>query len=557
MLAAAGRVLLWKPLPVAGAAPADGFTRVAGILHVHTRVSDGAGTPEEVIAAAQRAGLAFLVITDHNALDAKTLEGRHGDVLVLVGAELSTVAGHLLALGIPEPPFVFSRDPIDDLADVRDLGGVAFVAHPSNPRPDLAWSAWDAPGPWGIEVLNGDSQFRQAGLAARARTVTAYPLNARYALLSHMSRPAATLQRWDALLARRPAAGIAGADAHGQVELAEAIAVKAPSYESLFAIARSHVLLEQPFTGRVDADRAALLSALAGGRSYVGVDALAPADGFFFVAESGGRAWTMGDTAPLSPPPRLRAGGRMPEGTRLVLLRDGRPVTEVTGGLDVPAPGPGIYRVEAYVGRWPVPWIISNPIAVLDEAAAEARARAAEWPPPVPAPSPAALLADFDHDRGFFEPAADSWSSVQPTVWDAQGGVSGGAARLAFRLGVPDQEHPHTYCALVNHAARDLMGAQGLVFSVRADGVYRLWVQVRDANPASPDGGTEWWFASVRTSPQWQRVAVPFSRLRSIQKGSDGRLDPDKVRALVFIIDRGAMKPGSSGTIWIDDLGVY
>jgi hypothetical protein len=61
----------------------------------------------------------------------------------------------------------------------------------------------------------------------------------------------------------------------------------------------------------------------------------------------------------------------------------------------------------------------------------------------------------------------------------------------------------------------------------------------------------------VRTSTEWQRVALPFTRLRSIQKNSDGRLDPDKVRALVLIVDAGAMKPGSRGTIWIDDLGVY
>ena len=88
-------------------------------------------------------------------------------------------------------------------------------------------------------------------------------------------------------------------------------------------------------------------------------------------------------------------------------------------------------------------------------------------------------------------------------------------------------------------------------------GVYRFWVQVRDANPASPDEGTEWWFSSVRTSAEWQRVALPFSRLRSIQRNSDGKLDPDKVRALVFIVDLGAMKAGSSGTLWIDDLGVY
>jgi hypothetical protein len=52
-------------------------------------------------------------------------------------------------------------------------------------------------------------------------------------------------------------------------------------------------------------------------------------------------------------------------------------------------------------------------------------------------------------------------------------------------------------------------------------------------------------------------VAIPFSRLRSINKKTDGRLDLDKVRQLVFVIDRGAEKPGTQGTIWIDDVGVY
>jgi len=52
-------------------------------------------------------------------------------------------------------------------------------------------------------------------------------------------------------------------------------------------------------------------------------------------------------------------------------------------------------------------------------------------------------------------------------------------------------------------------------------------------------------------------VAIPFARLRSINPRTDGRLDLDKVRALVFVLDRGVDKPGTKGTIWIDDLGVY
>src|SRR5204863_5348784 len=131
------------------------------------------------------------------------------------------------------------------------------------------------------------------------------------------------------------------------------------------------------------------------------------------------------------------------------------------------------------------------------------------------------------------------------------------AARMEFRLGTPGAGRPYVWCALVSREPRDLTGAQGLVFSVRGDGQYRVWVQVRDANPASADEGTEWWFGSVRTSPEWKTAALPFARLRSINPKTDGRLDLDKVKALVFVLDRGADKPGTSGTIWLDDLGTY
>ena len=125
------------------------------------------------------------------------------------------------------------------------------------------------------------------------------------------------------------------------------------------------------------------------------------------------------------------------------------------------------------------------------------------------------------------------------------------------RGGRSSPEHPSPYCALVNREKRDLTGRTGLVFSIRGDGVYRIWVQVRDANPASTDEGTEWWFASVRTSMAWRRVAIPFARLRSINAHTDRRLDLDAVRGIVFVLEVGADKPGTKGTIWIDDLGLY
>ena len=115
-------------------------------MHVHTTLSDGGGTPEEVIAAARAAGLAFVAITDHNNLDAKPLEGYRDGVLVLVGAELSTPAGHVLGLGLDrDPPFRFNGDARDALAG-RAAASAAWRSRRtrSRPAPDLRFTGWDA-----------------------------------------------------------------------------------------------------------------------------------------------------------------------------------------------------------------------------------------------------------------------------------------------------------------------------------------------------------------------------------------------------------------------------
>jgi hypothetical protein len=545
-----------RPLPVEGAAPADGYTRLAGVVHVHTTLSDGGGTPEEVVAAARRSGLRFLAITDHNNLDAKPFEGEREGLLVIVGTEVSTIAGHIVGLGIPDPAFRFSGDPADALDDIRELGGHAFAAHPLNARADFLYAAWDQPGPWGMELVNGDSQWREAGWLALLRTSALYALNSRYALLGSLSPPDAALARWDQLLAGRDVAGIAGADAHSRVPVSRKRGVRFPSYESLFGLVRNYVLLERPLSGDFTRDSRVVIEALARGRCYVGVDGLAPAAAFSFIAEAGGRRWTMGDTVSEGLP-RLRAGGALPRGATVRLLKDGRPVLESEGSLDTFATAAGVYRVEVRVPGHALPWILSNPIYVFPPELAEGRRRAGEWPAAAPPPNAVAVLDDFEGEQ-HFEPEFDAASEMNRAAVEAGAGVGGSrAARLEFRLGEPGPGRPYTWCALVNRQARDLSGRRGLVFSIRADGVYRSWVQVRDANPASADAGEEWWFASVRTSPEWRRVAIPFERLRTLNKKSDGRLDLDKVRGLVFVLDHAAVKPGTRGRIWIDDLGVY
>ena len=112
-----------------------GGDRVRGAYHVHTRRSDGTGTVEDVAAAAGRAGLDFVILTDHGDGTRTPDPPRYvGSVLVIDAVEISTRGGHYAALGLRAPGAVppgraVRRDVVEDVAR---LGGVGFVTHPDS-----------------------------------------------------------------------------------------------------------------------------------------------------------------------------------------------------------------------------------------------------------------------------------------------------------------------------------------------------------------------------------------------------------------------------------------
>ena len=551
--------LLWHPLALEGEAPQDGWTRVGGAMHMHTTYSDGSGSPEELIAAARRLGLGFIVITDHNNFGAKSFEGYHNGVLALVGCELSTRSGHLLGLGLTPPTFRFSGDARDAVDDVLHLGGLPVVAHPFGSG-ESDWTAWDTLEGRGFELLNGKCLSAGAGFWPWLLAAVRYPVSADYAVLSLAQPHDETLARWDELLARRDVVGTVGADAHGRLRLGKrwkSRTLPVGSYETQLGLVRTHVLLDGPLTGDAAADGRALFAAIRRGRCYGAMDALAPANEFSFIAEAAGHRFTMGDTVPAGPGVSLRAGGRAPHGARFVLFKDGAVVAQDVGHVALSNAATGVYRVEVRVPGRDVPWVLSNPIYVMDEESARKRRQAAAWPDDPPAPPAKAMIDGFEGTSSF-APEFDPSSWMDTRVLDPHAGIDGrGAARFAFRLGTPAPNRPFVWCALVNRAARDLRGTSGLTFAVRADGEYRLWAQLRAAAATEKDEGSEWWSASVRTSTAWRRVVVPYARLFSLNATPGGHLDLDRVRALVFVIDTGAADPGAHGTIWIGQVAAY
>ncbi|MEO8360293.1 MAG: CehA/McbA family metallohydrolase [Vicinamibacteria bacterium] len=558
-------VLLWLRACVAApAALSSGVTtfgpphRLSGVVHIHTNLSDGHGTPAEVVAAGARSKADFIVVTDHNRVDQDIFDAlprNEGDPLVIVGSEISTEAGHVLAIGIRAPTFKFSGTLHEVLDDIRALGGCAFAAHPMSLRGETRFTREDDPGSFGIEVVNGDSAWREASVPSLALAAWTYPANSSYALRKTLGTFGAERALWDRVLARRFAPGVGGTDAHGRIPVTRTSSLPVPSYDSLFGLVRTVVQLEETLPQSASAARTAITGAICAGHSIIAIPSLADPKGFSFVAQTpGGASFGPGFTVPYDPSVRLRVGGPMPVGTTLRLLEDGTEVASAKDQLEYTPTRPGVFRVEAYVPGELTPWVLSNPISLLTPALVLTRSRAS-----VPAQDPYTQgTTEIDRFEAITHFAAehDPGSRVDEPILDPKGGRgSGGAALLSFQLN--PKQAPPVWCALVDRTKRDLSRNRGISFWMRADGEYRVWFQIRDQNKASADEGTEAWFASVRTSSAWTLYNIPFASLRSINKTTDGSFDPSKIEHIVFVIDHGAMPYGSKGKIWIDDLMAY
>lgn len=107
-------------------------------LHIHTNISDGMMSVAEMLAwVEQRTLLDVIAVTDHETVEgglrARDLAGRNGSrVQVIVGEEVTTRSGHLLALFLERtiPRFLSLED---TLQAVHEQGGIAIVPHPLSP----------------------------------------------------------------------------------------------------------------------------------------------------------------------------------------------------------------------------------------------------------------------------------------------------------------------------------------------------------------------------------------------------------------------------------------
>lgn len=103
-------------------------------LQIHTEESDGMDNALTILNAAQRRGVDIIAVTDHDQtrgahLAREAAARANHPVEVIVGSEVTSRHGHILALWIEEP-VPFFRSAAETVEAIWNQGGVAIISHP-------------------------------------------------------------------------------------------------------------------------------------------------------------------------------------------------------------------------------------------------------------------------------------------------------------------------------------------------------------------------------------------------------------------------------------------
>ena len=296
---------------------------IPGVLHIHSNRSDGRSTPDDVAAAAARAGLKFIAITDHgDGTRPPDPPVYRSGVLCLDGVEISTAAGHYIALGMPVSSYPLAGEARGVVEDVRRLGGFGIAAHPDSPKSELRWSNWDAPID-GVEWINPDTSWRVLaadGWRSRFRLFAGllhYSIRPDETLAWLLTDLEETISRWMAIATRRQLVGVAGADAHANLALRNTktrLAIPVPSYDVSFRTLSVHVAPGSPLSGDATSDAAIVMRAIRAGHLYTAVDGLASPPALEFTAASARGTARQGDEIEAGGPVSLRVRSNAPPG---------------------------------------------------------------------------------------------------------------------------------------------------------------------------------------------------------------------------------------------------
>ncbi len=553
VVAVAALIAMFLPPPTAPPMAAD-FTLawpvMRGAYHVHSQRSDGTGTLDEIAAAAARAGLQFVIVTDHgDGTRRPEPPAYRSRVLCIDAVEISTDHGHYVALGLDGTPYPLAGHSRDVIEDVGRFGGFGFVAHPGSPKPALRWGDWDAPFD-GLEWINADSEWRDELWGSLGRVLLTYAFRPTETLASLLDRPADVLQQWDRVARLRRVPALAGADAHARLGFRQTadpyedrVLARLPPYEVSFRAFANHVILGRPLTGDASADAGNLLSSIREGRIFSSIDGLASLTAFDARATSGAAVARIGEYLEPEGNITIEAQITAPPGTVLMVVKDGVPIYDATSNrirVDV-GREPGAYRIEARLRGMPssaAPWVLSNPM-YLALAAVHAGARV------VPAPPAASTRSGVATSQWRAESSEGSSSTLTPDA------LADGTPALAWRFQLAGGTRGRQYAAIRFPVDQGLSAHDRLQLRVASDAPRRVWAQIRV--PGAADG--QRWGRTFFVDESLRALELFFDDFRPLDTTAE-RPALDRIDSVLLVVDTLNTAPLTTGAIWIPDLWV-
>lgn len=358
-----------------------GWYDYRGVTNVRTNLSNGSSSPLDVVAAAKRVGLDFLILTDANQSDNTTgMSGYHGNLLVLTQNEFSYLDSRLLFFSENDADLPTSGNELQlyltDLLSQKNTehrDAQIILLHPFRAG-EPTWSGAYPTGLDGLEIINPKSIASVAWRASKLNVILSlftYPFNSKLAFLRLFNEPKEELALWDKLSQERPIAGFSGADASAKAFPLTDYLIRFPSYQKSMEITSNHVIIESELIGNYSKDRQKIIRALKQRQFYVSLDLLGDPKGFSAFIKDRDSYFPMGSTLKLKPNMQIQV--KLPweisDMFEIVLLKNGqREATSNQTELNYEIKTPGVYRVIVRVApflsvldgkRW-ITWIYTN-----------------------------------------------------------------------------------------------------------------------------------------------------------------------------------------------------
>ena len=340
-----------------------------GNLHIHTVYSDGGGTVEDIVKAARKVGLDFIILNDHSYSTQLHIEdeGYHKGILALVGSEIGHRFHHYLAFNIKRQIDDKNFSPQEVIDEVNRQGAFGFLAHPfEKGMPFLdnskayTWNDWSVKGYTGICIWNFTSRWKE-----NVKTIWHGIFHLFLKKYTVKGPSKETMTKWDELCLKRQVAAIGGSDAHGASVKIGFLKIKPFSYKYLLGTINTHILTHSPLEGDEKKDKDIIYNALREGSCFIAHDSIYPARGFkfYFTKDKDKKRHEMGREKKFGPGIIVI---KSPAYGLIRIIRDGLLFKETYGSrLSVRIHKKGVYRAEVFRKMPPFgmrPWIFSNPI---------------------------------------------------------------------------------------------------------------------------------------------------------------------------------------------------